>query len=134
MIDFAKYRSVCERIGKMYSDLETLEAQRAELERQMNNGAMPESPASAPVGGPPLIKRQYAHGVNKDAIPNTLAFLERHFIANRVCTPIMLMQADGKCSEAAAYNRLYKISFKGQIGPYKVKWMNNPSRLEKVEG
>jgi hypothetical protein len=112
-----EYRDVSEKIGKLYSDLETLEARRADLERQIHNGARP-----AAVFSEPGVKAR--HAVDKDAIPKMREFIKRHWIANKVCTREMVCSEFG-CTLDAAMMRMRVVAREGLgrpvLGPYRLE-------------
>jgi hypothetical protein len=116
------YRDVSEKIGKLYSDLETLEARRAQLEQQIHNGSRPAAVVNEP-SGITVVKTIRSH-VDKMAIPKMREFLKRHWIANKVCTPQMVCAEFG-CTVDAAMMRMRVVAREGLgrpvLGPYRLE-------------
>ncbi len=119
------YRDVSEKIGKLYSDLETLEARRAQLEQQIHNGARPAAMVNEQgERGIPIVRMIRGH-TDKQAIPKMREFLKHHWIANKVCTQEMVAAEFGITRSAAA-TRMRVVAKEGLGRPVLF-----PYRLEK---
>lgn len=118
------YRDVSEKIGKLYSDLETLEARRAQLEQQIHNGTRPAAVVNEQGDrGIPVVRMIRGH-TDKQAIPKMREFLKRHWIANKVCTQEMVCAEFG-CSKDAAAMRMRVMAREGLgrsvLGPFRLE-------------
>lgn len=116
-----QYRDLCERIGKAYSDLEVFEAKRNELEKQLFGA----SSRSYALPLPTKATNGFHKHVDKQANAKTAEFLKRHFLANKIATPQMLM-TEHSCTEGAAITRLRRAAKDG-LG----KRLVHPFRLER---
>lgn len=116
-----EYAKVSEQIGKLYSDLEVLEARRAELERQLPN----ESLSSAPNG------RYFSpRHVDKNGIPKAADFCKKLFLIKSEILPADIAR-EFNITEAAAETRLRQMV----KPPYSLgTWAIGPCRLQKPQG